>query len=209
MTKVKICGLSTPESITATCEAGADFIGFVFYAPSPRYVTPEMAQYLGSYIPNHIKKVGLFVEPDDVFLKTILQNVPLDFLQIHSDETPERLHEIKKKFGLPIIKSFSIEDTDDLANVSHYEGIADWFLFDAKPDALPGGNGEAFDWSILENFKSQTPWMLAGGLTHYNVADAVQKLAPPAVDVSSGVESEKGVKDDAKIHSFIQAVKQA
>lgn len=214
MTKIKICGLSTPETITAAINAKADFIGFVFYAPSPRHLEIETAKYLAAAVPNTVKKVGLFVNPDDTYLAQVLNEVALDFIQLHGTETPERVKEIKEKYTLPIIKSFPIASKKDLDAIQYYTGIADWFLFDARPsndgDELPGGNGKSFDWNILKNFNSNTPWMLAGGLDPDTVAAAIRILKPDAVDVSSGVETHiQGEKDTAKIHSFILAAKQA
>jgi phosphoribosylanthranilate isomerase len=220
MTKVKICGLSTPETITTAIEAGADFIGLVFYPKSSRHVELEVARYLAQSIPDNIKIVGLFVDPNDETLERTLNEVPLTMIQLHGNETPKRASEVKQKFQLPIIKALSISDSDDLEEAMIYEKIADWFLFDARPPVelqaigpnsktLPGGNGIAFDWSILTNYQSDTPWMLAGGLTPENIAEALKITSPDAVDVSSGVESTRGVKDADKIRSFIKAVKQA
>lgn len=209
MTKIKICGLSTPETITAAIESGADFIGLVFYEPSPRHVEIEVAKYLCTQIPNNVEIVGLFVSPNDQTLQEVLNEVPLTMIQLHGKERASRVTEIKNTFGLPVIKALAIESNNDLKQVTDYEGIADWFLFDAKPEQLPGGNGIAFDWSVMENFKSKTPWMLAGGLTPDNVRQAIKATSAPAVDVSSSVESASGIKDVAKIQAFISAVKRA
>lgn len=209
MIQVKICGLSTPETITAALENGADFVGLVFYPPSPRHVDLEVAQYLASFIPSQVNLVGLFVNPDDKLLNDVLGVVPLNMIQLHGEETPARVNEIKDKFNLPVMKAIPIETAEDLKDIPLYEGIADWFLFDSKGKALPGGNGMAFDWTLLKNYKSDTPWMLAGGLEPENVQQALEIVSPDAVDVSSGVESSKGVKDRQKIQAFIQAVKKA
>ena len=187
MTKVKICGLSEPNSLTAAIESGADFIGLVFYPKSPRHVEIESAKYLAAFIPQNVETVGLFVNPDDGFIQNVLHEVPLNYIQLHGTESPERVKAIKEKFNLPIIKSFPIETRQDLDAITSYEGIADWFLFDAKAEKLPGGNGIAFDWNILKSFKSPTPWMLAGGLNPENVSKALKVMTPDAVDVSSGV----------------------
>lgn len=210
MTKVKICGLSTPEAVTTAIEEHADFIGFVFYEPSPRHLEIETAKYLTSQIPDYIQKVGLFVEPDDSYLTQVLNEVSLDMIQLHGKESPERVQEIKEKFSLPVMKAFPIEMAEDI-EVSHaYKNNADWFLFDAKGEELPGGNGISFDWNILKDYQSDTPWMLAGGLTAENVAEALSITSPDAVDVSSGVEtSTAGEKDVNKIRSFILAAKKA
>lgn len=207
ITKVKICGLSTPDTIITAIEAGADFVGLVFYAPSPRHVEIEVAAYLTKQIPEGVEIVGLFVNPTDEYLTQVLNNVPLTMIQLHGGETPKRVIEIKEKFKLPVIKAISIATPDDLTKIKPYDGIADWLLFDAKGEALPGGNGIAFDWSILKNYSGQSPWMLAGGLNPDNVTDALKALSPNAVDVSSGVESSAGVKDNQKIKDFINAVK--
>ena len=209
MTKVKICGLSTPESVTASIEQGADFIGFVSYPPSPRHVELEVAQYLASFIPAHVQIVGLFVNPTNKSLQEFIQAVPLNMIQLHGDETPVRVTEIKERFGLPVMKAISIADKGDLEKVKNYTNHCDWLLFDAKGEALPGGNGVAFDWTILKDFECSIPWMLAGGLTSENVGEALSIVTPTAVDVSSGVESEKRVKDLDKITSFLDAVKRA
>ncbi len=209
MTKIKICGLSTPETLTAAIEAGADFVGLVFYEPSPRHVEIEVAKYLASQIPDSIDIVGLFVNPNDQTLQEVLNEVPLSMIQLHGGERPERVSEIKNTFKLPIIKALHVENSDDLKKVAGYEDVADWFLFDAKPETLPGGNGKTFDWGLLQNFECKKPWMLAGGLTPENVTDAIQQTNPSAVDISSGVESSAGVKDIHKIQSFISAAKQA
>lgn len=208
-TKVKICGLSTPETITTAIEHGADFIGLVFYPPSPRHLELEVARYLANTIPETVTTVGLFVDPDDKTLETTLNVVPLNVIQLHGNETPERVAEIKDKFDLPVMKAISVSTKMDIESASSYEGIVDWMLFDAKGEILPGGNGIAFDWTLLSEYQGATPWMLAGGLTPDNVLEALSIASPDAVDVSSGVETAKGVKDVAKIHSFLKAVKQA
>lgn len=209
MTKVKICGLSTPETIVTAINAGADFIGLVFYEPSPRHVEIEVAKYLASQIPDNFEIVGLFVNPNDQILQEVLNEVPLSMIQLHGSERASRVQEVKDTFHLPVIKALPIGTSDDLKNAGNYEGIADWFLFDSKPSSLPGGNGEAFDWDIMKAFENKTPWMLAGGLTPDNVAEAIRVSHASAVDVSSGVESTRGIKDVNKIQAFISAAKQA
>lgn len=208
-TKVKICGLSTPDAIISAIENGADFIGLVFYDSSPRNVSIEVAKYLCTQIPDKTEIVGLFVNPNDQTLQEVLNEVPLTMIQLHGGERPSRVAEIKETFKLPIIKALPIENMNDLENTNDYEGVADWFLFDAKPEELPGGNGVTFDWGLMKDFESDTPWMLAGGLTPENVNDALKMTNAPCVDVSSGVESVAGVKDIAKIQAFISAVKHA
>lgn len=208
MTKVKICGLKEPETLTAAINAGADFIGFVFYKPSPRYIDIEVAKYLSSFMPANIELVGLFVDPSDDELLQTLNEVPLTMIQLHGHESPERVAEIKNNFKLPIIKALSISSKKDLEKAKEYESICDWLLFDAQGEES-GGNGKTFDWGILKNYKSNLPWMLAGGLTPQNVAHAIKILSPDAVDVSSGVESVKGIKDASKIRSFLESIKKA
>lgn len=209
MTDVKICGLSTPETLTAAIEAGAKFIGLVFHPDSPRHVDIEVARYLAKSVPDSVEVAGLFVNPNDPTLMEVLTEVPLSMIQLHGGEAPTRVREVKELTGLPVIKAIPVEDRDDIKRAEIYEGIADWILFDAKGEELPGGNGRPFDWTILEGYSGGTPWMLAGGLTPENVGDALKILSPGAVDVSSGVESEKGVKDAGKIRAFIEAVKKA
>lgn len=206
MSDVKICGLSTPDALTAAIEAGADFVGFVFHPKSPRFVSLEVAAYLASYVPAHVRKVGLFVDPSDELLQQTLDAVRLDMLQLHGHESPGRVMEIKHQFGVPVMKALSVATEDDLAMVPGFEVAADWLLFDAKgtPD-MPGGNGLPFDWTLLKDFASSRPWMLAGGLTAENVAQALSVLDPDAVDVSSGVESAPGIKDADKIRAFVKA----
>lgn len=209
MTKVKICGLSEPETLTAAIESGADFVGLVFYEPSPRHVEIEVAAYLAKQIPETVEAVGLFVNPSDEYLTQVLNDVPLTMIQLHGSETPERVREVKEKFKLPVMKAIPIETADDLQSIKPYDGLADWLLFDARAEKLPGGNGIAFDWNILKGYQGNAPWMLAGGLTPDNVSEALNILSPDALDVSSGVESASGVKDVSKIHSFLKAAKKA
>lgn len=195
--------------MTAAIEAGADYIGLVFYPASPRHVEVEVAKYLASFTPDTIEIVGLFVNPSDEILSQVLKQVPLNMIQLHGNETAERVTEVKQKFNIPVMKALSIESADDLNNARQYDAVADWLLFDAKGEDLPGGNGETFDWNILEGYRGTKPWMLAGGLTPDNVRDAMQETGAYAVDVSSGVELSAGIKDETKIRSFIEAVKQA
>lgn len=208
-TKVKICGLSTPETITAAIEHGSDFIGFVFYPPSPRHVEIDVAKYLAKSIPNHVEIVGLFVNPNNQTLQEVLNDIPLSMMQLHGSESIKRVKEIKEIFNLPVMKALSIENAEDLNKAEEYEPIVDWLLFDAKGEDLPGGNGKAFDWSILADYQGQKPWMLAGGLTPENIGEALKTLSPDALDVSSGVESSSGVKDVDKIQAFLRGAKRA
>lgn len=209
MTKVKICGLSDPETLTTALHEGADFIGLVFYPPSPRHVDIEVGQYLASFIPKQVEIVGLFVEPDDSYIQQVLNSIPLTMIQLHGTETVARVAQIQEKFKRPVMKALPVSSKDDLSIIQEYEAVADWLLFDAKGEEIPGGNGIPFDWRILQDYHPKKPWMLAGGLTPDNVAQALSLLSPDAVDVSSGVEQEKGVKDKDKIRSFLHAVKKA
>ncbi|MEZ5919347.1 MAG: phosphoribosylanthranilate isomerase [Alphaproteobacteria bacterium] len=209
MTGIKICGLSDEAGVEAAGAGGADFAGFVFYPPSPRCVSPERAAVLAEKLPPNTKSVALLVDPDDTVLDYVLNRFTPDYIQLHGDETPKQILDIKKKFSPKIIKAIRIGSKRDLLKSMAYDGIADILMFDAKIEgsALPGGMGQAFDWSILEGHKPETPWMLAGGLTAENVKEALSRLHPDVVDVSSGVESAPGQKDPAKIADFIRAVK--
>lgn len=208
--QVKICGLSTPEAMTAAIEGGAAFVGLVFYPPSPRAVTPAEAAPLAALVPEGITRTGLLVDAEDATLEAILKEVPLDLLQLHGAERPERVAEIKDRFGLPVMKVVKLRQSGDLEAVEPYLAVADRLLFDAKPPAdlenpLPGGNAVAFDWTILAGTSWPLPWMLAGGLTPENVARAVAISGAPAVDVSSGVEDAPGRKNPGKIRAFLEA----
>ena len=208
--EVKICGINDEDSMDAAIEAGADYVGLVFFPPSPRAVTPERAAELVEFAPGEVTKVGLFVDPDDATLDRVLTQVRLDLLQLHGHESPERIEAIRLEYGLPVMKVISVAGSEDLAAAEPYLAVTDRLLFDAKPPkgaALPGGNEVRFDWTILTGRKWGVPWMLAGGLTPTNVAEAVRISGAQAVDVSSGVENAPGVKDADKIRAFIQAVR--
>lgn len=209
MIQVKICGVRTADALKAAVDAGADFIGLVFHAPSPRYIEPENAAALLKNLPGHIKAVGVVVDPGDAFLDDILAAAPLDMLQLHGRETPGRVKEIKRRTGLPVIKAFPVKNKKDLDHVNKYNQAADWFLFDARPEdaSLRGGTGKTFDWTLLEGRRFARPWMLSGGLNASNVQGATSTLDPQAVDISSGVESAPGQKDITKISRFINSVK--
>ena len=203
---VKICGLTDEESIDAAIAAGADYLGFVFCAKSPRNLSAERAAELTQFVEG-VRKVGLFVDADDSQLDEVLSHVRLDLLQFHGAETPERLEQVRREFALPVMKAIAVETAADLAGAADFAEVADRLLFDAKPPkgaALPGGNAVSFDWNLLAGFKSRLPWMLAGGLTADNVAEAIRLSGAKAVDVSSGVESAPGVKDPARIAAFIR-----
>ena len=211
-TRVKICGLSTPETVRASVEAGADYLGFNFFPRSPRYVTLELAAELGRLVPDHVLNVALSVDADNATLDGIVDALKPDILQLHGAETPERLIEIKSRYGLTLMKAIPVSGPEDLEKVALYHDSADLLLFDAKPpksmeNALPGGNGLVFDWSLLAGQKPDTPWMLSGGLTVENVREAIEMTGAEAVDVSSGVETGPGQKDPALIEKFIRAAK--
>jgi phosphoribosylanthranilate isomerase len=202
----KICGLTSAEGVATAARHGARFVGFVFYPPSPRHLTAEHAARLAVLVPTGITKVGLFVDPDDDLLAATLAKVPLDLLQLHGKESPERVVQVKQRFGKAVMKSIAVASESDLATASRYYGSADRLLFDAKPpkDAVaPGGNGLVFDWELLGGRRWPLPWMLSGGLTADNLGEAVRTTHATAVDVSSGVERAPGVKDPDKIMAFL------
>lgn len=204
----KICGLSTPETVAAAASGGARFVGFVFYPPSPRHLTPEKAAALAPGVPPSVERVGVFVDPDDDLLGAVLARMPLGLLQLHGSESPDRIAAIKRRFGRPVIKAIPVAGPVDLQRAAGYFAVADWLLFDAKPprqdtSALPGGNGLSFDWALLRQRQWPLPWMLSGGLDPGNLADAARRSGARFVDVSSGVESRPGVKDPAKIRAFL------
>ncbi|KIC21478.1 phosphoribosylanthranilate isomerase [Leisingera sp. ANG-Vp] len=207
--RVKICGLKTPQHIAAAAEAGAAYAGFVFFPKSPRNVSLEQAAALAAEAPFGLCKVALTVNATDAELDAINDAVPLDMLQLHGKETPERVAEVRARYGLPVMKAVGIADASDIPQIALYEQVADQLLIDAKPPKeaeLPGGNGLAFDWRLLAGRKYwQKPWMLAGGLTPDNVAEAIRMTGARQVDVSSGVESAPGEKDASLIESFTKA----
>jgi phosphoribosylanthranilate isomerase len=207
--RVKICGLRTGADVAAAASAGASYVGFVFYPKSPRNVSFREAAALAVDVPMGVAKVALVVNADDAFLDGLTAAVPLDMLQLHGSETPTRVAEVKARYGLPVMKAVGIADASDLAQIDAYAAVADQLLIDAKPPKnadLPGGNGLAFDWTLLAGRKYWTvPWMLAGGLTADNVAEAVRLTGATQVDVSSGVEGLVGVKDAGLISAFLAA----
>jgi phosphoribosylanthranilate isomerase len=208
MIEVKVCGLTDTEALAAAAEGGARWLGFVFYPPSPRSLTPEQAAPLAAAAPPNSVRVGVVVDPDDAELDDILDLVPLDALQLHGAESPARVAAIRANTGLLVIKALKIADREDLAPVGDYAEVADLLLFDAKPAQptcrLPGGNGESFDWELLRDLKVARPWLLSGGLAPDNLETAVRLSGARAVDVSSGVEARPGHKDPAKIRRFLE-----
>ena len=206
----KICGLSTEEAVAAASAGGAAFLGFVFYPPSPRAVTPRQAARLCTGVPSGIARVGLFVDADDRAIEATLEEAPLEMLQFHGSETPDRVAAAKLRFRRPVMKAVAITGTEDVLGAVRYQDVADLLLFDAKPhhpDALPGGNGLAFDWELLAGRSWHVPWMLSGGLTAKSLAEAVRISGAAAVDVSSGVEGHPAVKDVEKIRAFLAAAR--
>jgi phosphoribosylanthranilate isomerase len=207
---VKICGLSTRETLDAALEAGADMVGFVFFPPSPRHVSLEVARDLGRVAKRRASKVALTVDADDAMLANIVETLQPDLLQLHGHETVARLRDIKQKFGLPVMKAIPVETSADLATLPGYAAVADRILFDArapKDATRPGGLGAVFDWHVLEGLDLKLPFMVSGGLHAGNVAEAVRVTRAGGVDVSSGVERVHGVKDPEMIRAFIRAAR--
>ena len=206
--RVKICGLTTLETLSAAVASGASYVGFVFFEKSPRHLTIKQASIMAESVPTGICKTALVVDPTDQELDTLLGAVPIDMIQLHGHETVERVSEVKQRFGLPVMKAVGISDETDLNQLNEYSRVSDQILVDAKPpkDAnIPGGNGLAFDWRLIAGRRWPTPWMLAGGLTNKNVAEAARLTGARQFDVSSGVETLTGVKDIQLISDFIQA----
>ncbi len=208
--RVKICGLSRPEDVDCAARAGAAYVGFVFFKRSPRNVDIDTARALAGAVPPGVAKVALTVDADDALLDAIVAAVPLDMLQLHGKETPARVAEVKARFGLPVMKAVGIAGAEDLAALDAHMNVADQILVDAKAPkgaALPGGNGLAFDWRLIAGRRWPKPWMLAGGLTAENVAEAGRLTGARQVDVSSGVETAPGLKDERMIARFISAAR--
>lgn len=210
--EAKICGINAPEALEAAVKGGAALFGLNFYPPSPRAVTTDQAAALADRAPPGVKRVGLFVDPDDALLETTLARVPLDLLQLHGQEAPRRVAEIRARFGRPVMKAIKVAQAEDLDEAAAYGPVVDCFLFDAKAPkslkgALPGGNALSFDWQLLAGRTWPKPWMLSGGLDADNLAEAVRISGARQVDVSSGVEDRPGVKSAAKIAAFLAAAK--
>ena len=206
--RVKICGLRTVADVNAVAAAGAAYMGLVFFAKSPRHLDLDTAKMLALAAPVGLAKVALVVNADNGALDEITEAMPLDMLQLHGAETPERVSQIRARYGLPVMKAVGVADEGDLAALFEYSLVADQLLIDAKPPrgaALPGGNGLSFDWRLVAQRRWLRPWMLAGGLTPENVAEAIRLTNARQVDVSSGVERAPGVKDAALITTFVQA----
>lgn len=206
--RVKVCGLRTVSDVAAVAASGAAYAGFVFFAKSPRNLTIPQAHLLALAAPVGLAKVALVVDADNATLDAIIEGVPLDMLQLHGHESPDRVAEVRARYGLPVMKAVGVADAGDLAQLTDYALAADQILIDAKPPKgadLPGGNGLSFDWRLVAQRRWLRPWMLAGGLTAGNVAEAIRLTGARQVDVSSGVESAPGIKDTARIASFVAA----
>ncbi len=209
---IKICGLSTPGTLDAALAAGADMVGFVFFAKSPRHIGFETACALGAQARGRARIVALTVDPDDALLAAVVEALDPDILQLHGKESPERVAEIGARFGRLTMKAIGVAAPEDLAGAAAYDGAADYLLIDAKPPkgaVLPGGNGLPFDWRLARDFAPDRPWLLSGGLGPDNVAEAIRATGAGGVDVSSGVESAPGVKDETKIAAFVAAARAA
>ena len=206
---VKICGLRTPEAVDAALAGGATHVGFIYFPKSPRNVTPDEAARLLAPVRGAVKAVAVTVDAEDAQLDEIVAVMKPDMLQLHGKESPERVLALKARYRLPVIKALSVSEAADLERLRPYLGTADRFLLDAKPPAgseLPGGNGVAFDWSILQKLEKGTDYLLSGGLTPANVGEALRQASPAGLDVSSGVESAPGVKDVGLIEAFFRAI---
>ncbi|MFT4131239.1 MAG: phosphoribosylanthranilate isomerase [Labrys sp. (in: a-proteobacteria)] len=207
MALIKICGLSTPDTLEAALAAGADMVGFVFFEKSPRHIGYDLAAQLGAQVSGRARKTALSVDADDARLDAIVAALAPDGLQLHGKESPERVAAVKARYGLPLLKAIGVSSAADLEGAAVYRGVADWLLLDAKPPkdaAHPGGNGVTFDWTLLKHLDRTLPFMLSGGLDPANVAEAIRISTPDGVDVSSGVEDRPGVKNPDKIRAFVE-----
>lgn len=204
--EIKVCGLSTNESIDAVIEGGATHLGFIFFEKSPRHISIEQARTLSNHAGNRILKVAVSVNADDEYMADMVEAMQPDILQLHGSESVDRIKQLQSKYSLPVMKAFAISEVSDFEKVMPYIGIADKFLFDAKPpenSELPGGNGVAFDWEIMDALPKNVPYMLSGGLDASNVCEAVERSGAKAVDISSGVEGAAGVKNIKLIEEFL------
>ena len=209
---IKICGLKTDDALAAALAGGASHVGFIFFAKSPRNIDPAEAGRLRKAAMGKAKTVAVTVDADDAALDATVGAMSPDMLQLHGSETPERVAAVRARYGLPVMKAFSVREARDLEAIASYRGVADRFLLDAKPPAgseLPGGNGEPFDWRLLAGLDAGVDYMLSGGLNAANIGEALRLTNPPGIDISSGVESAPGVKDTALIEGFFRAVRAA
>lgn len=209
----KICGITDEDALVAAVEGGAAYVGLVFFPPSPRSLTPEAASDLIDGLPEDVTVVGLFVDPTDADLDAVLNHVRLGMIQLHGQESPQRVEQVRAEYGTPVIKAIGVAGPDDLVRAEAYADSADMLLFDARPPEgadRPGGHGLPFAWDVMRQWRrTDVPWMLAGGLTPGTVAEAIHASGAEIVDVSSGVEREKGVKDPALVTAFLDAVADA
>ena len=207
-TRVKICGLTGSDDVPAAILAGASYVGFVFFPKSPRHLEIDAARFMATSVPEGIAKVALTVDADDAMLDAITGTVPLDMLQLHGQESLERVQAVKARYGLPVMKAVGVAGAEDLPLLDRYGKVADQLLVDAKPPReaeRPGGNAQAFDWGLIAGRRWPVPWMLAGGLTSENVAEAIARTGAKQVDVSSGVETAPGVKGGDLMQRFVAA----
>ncbi len=212
MLTIKICGLSDEAGVDAALAAGADMVGFVFFEPSPRNITLDRAKMLSARAGGRARKVALTVDADDACLAAVIEALAPDLLQLHGQESPERVSYVRARFGLPVMRAIGMASARDLEVAARFAPVADALLFDARPPreaVLPGGNGEAFDWSLLRGFELAKPWFLAGGLHCDNVVDALSATGARGLDVSSGVETSPGVKSPEKIARFVALARNA
>ena len=208
--RIKMCGLKRVIEIEAAVASGANYVGFVFFPKSPRYLDPDAAATLALSVPDGIAKVALTVDADNTMLDDLIERVPLDMLQLHGSETPERVLEVKARYGLPVMKAIGIADASDLPQLDIYGRVADQLLVDTKKPKgsdRPGGNAVAFDWGLIAGRRLPVPWMLAGGLTPDNIGSAIARTGAKQVDLSSGIESAPGVKDPALMAAFAAAAR--
>jgi phosphoribosylanthranilate isomerase len=206
--RVKICGLRSRAEAAVAADAGAAYLGMVFFPPSPRHVSLADARWVCQVVPDGVVRVALTVDADDEFLEAIVSTVPIDMLQLHGHESPERVGEVRERFSRPVMKALGISTDADLDQISAYARVADQILVDARPPGeadRPGGHGTAFDWRLLAGRRWKRPWMLAGGLTPQNVAEAARLTGAEQVDVSTSVESRPGFKDPARVRAFVAA----
>ncbi|NRB04670.1 MAG: phosphoribosylanthranilate isomerase [Rhodobacteraceae bacterium] len=209
-TKVKICGLKTPQDVDAVVAAGADFCGLTFVPKSKRFISVAEAAELSQLAAPDLTRVALTVDADDALLDTIMGSVGIDMIQLHGHESPERVAAVKSRYNVPVMKAVGVADAADVAEIARYTPVADWILLDAKPPkdaAVPGGNGLSFDWRLIADVTWQVPWMLAGGLTEDTVGEAIARTGAKVVDLASGVESAPGVKDAEKARRFVAAAR--
>lgn len=208
--QVKICGISSEAGLDAAAEAGAAYVGFVFFPKSPRNILPEDARVLAERASGSLKRVALTANASDTALDRIVEAVPIDMIQLHGEESPSRVSEVRRRFGMPVMKAISIGNEEDLEEIARYSDVSDQLLIDAKPgggDTRPGGLGVPFDWRLIADFDWPSPWMLAGGLDSGNVAKAIRLTNAEQVDVSTGVEVAPGRKSAEKIKQFIAAAR--